>query len=73
MRDVKKASAAASGPSDAAYLDEITMMMRDQLRQVIKLREPKVLAIIDEPANAVEIRRIWSSTRCRSSVYGCSS
>lgn len=55
MRDVKKASAAASGPSDAAYLDEITMMMRDQLRQVIKLREPKVLAIIDEPANAVEI------------------
>ena len=55
MRDVKKPTAAASGPSDAAYLDEITMMMRDQLRQVIKLREPKVLAIIDEPANAVEI------------------
>jgi phosphoenolpyruvate carboxylase len=31
------------------------MMLRDQLRQVIKIREPKVLAIIDEPADAVEI------------------
>ena len=31
------------------------MMLRDQLRQVIKVREPKVLAIIDEPADAIEI------------------
>ena len=31
------------------------MMLRDQLRQVIKLREPKVLAIIDEPADAIDI------------------
>ncbi len=31
------------------------MMLRDQLRQVIKMREPKVLAIIDEPADAIEI------------------
>ena len=46
---VKSASA---GPSDTAYVDEITMMLREQLRQVIKVREPKVLAIIDEPNNA---------------------
>ena len=31
------------------------MMLRDQLRQVIKVREPKVLAIIDEPADAIDI------------------
>ena len=31
------------------------MMLRDQLRQVIKLREPRVLAIIDEPGDAARI------------------
>ena len=31
------------------------MMLRDQLRQVIRVREPRVLAVIDEPANAVAI------------------
>ena len=31
------------------------MMLRDLLRQVIKVREPRVLAIIDEPANAISI------------------
>jgi len=46
---------AAGGPTDTSYLDEITMMLRDQLRQVIKVREPKVLTLIDEPANAAEI------------------
>ena len=52
MSNVTIARAAASGPVDSAYLDEITMMLRDLLRQVIKLREPRVLAVIDEPANA---------------------
>jgi hypothetical protein len=28
----------AAGPADAAYLDEITMMLRDLLRQVIRVR-----------------------------------
>jgi phosphoenolpyruvate carboxylase len=52
VRDGNIARAASAGPSDTAYLDEITMMLRDQLRQVIKVREPRVLAVIDEPANA---------------------
>jgi phosphoenolpyruvate carboxylase len=46
---------AGSGPGDTAYLDEITMMLRDLLRQVIKVREPGVLAVIDEPANSTGI------------------
>lgn len=44
-----------AAPSDTAYQDEITMMLRDLLRQVIKVREPRVLAVIDEPANAHEL------------------
>ena len=55
MSDRQRARAGTAGPTDSAYLDEITMMLRDQLRQVIKVREPKVLAIIDEPADAVGI------------------
>ena len=55
MNGGQRARTASTGPSDTAYLDEITMMLRDQLRQVIKVREPKVLAIIDEPADAIEI------------------
>ena len=55
MSDRQRARAGTAGPTDSAYLDEITMMLRDQLRQVIKVREPKVLAIIDEPADAIEI------------------
>ena len=38
---------------DTAYLDEITMMLRDQLRQVIRIREPRVLSVIDDPAGMV--------------------
>ncbi|MCA3574290.1 MAG: phosphoenolpyruvate carboxylase [Aestuariivirga sp.] len=38
-----------------AYQDEITMMLRDLLRQVIRVREPRVLAVIDEPANAHDL------------------
>ncbi|MFM8748015.1 MAG: phosphoenolpyruvate carboxylase [Aestuariivirga sp.] len=45
----------AAGPADAAYLDEITMMLRDLLRQVIRVREPRVLTVIDEPANARQL------------------
>ena len=52
MSNVAFARAASTGPVDHAYLDEITMMLRDLLRQVIRVREPRVLAIIDEPANA---------------------
>ena len=33
------------------YVDEITVMLRDLLRQVIRVREPRVLAIIDDPAD----------------------
>ncbi len=48
-------AASFQGPSDTAYQDEITMMLRDLLRQVIKVREPRVLAVIDEPANAPDL------------------
>lgn len=46
---------AAAGAADTAYLDEITMMLRDLLRQVIKVRQPRVLTVIDEPANATTL------------------
>ena len=49
------AKAYIAGPADTAYQDEITMMLRDLLRQVIKVREPRVLAVIDEPANGLEL------------------
>jgi phosphoenolpyruvate carboxylase len=42
-------------PVDGHYIDEITSMLRDLLRQVIRVREPRVLAIIDEPESAVSI------------------
>ncbi len=48
-------AAYSAAPSDTAYQDEITMMLRDLLRQVIKVREPRVLAVIDEPANAFDL------------------
>ena len=54
MSNVSQARPAA-GPADAAYLDEITMMLRDLLRQVIRVREPRVLTVIDEPANARQL------------------
>ncbi len=37
---------------NAAYIDEITVMLRDLLRQVIRQREPAVLTVIDEPDEA---------------------
>ena len=40
---------------EAAYIDEITIMLRDLLRQVIRLREPSVLSVIDEPEEAAGI------------------
>lgn len=39
--------ARAPGLSDGMYIDEITAMLRDLLRQVIKVREPKVLPVLD--------------------------
>ena len=40
---------------DASYIDEITAMLRNLLRQVIKAREPEVLPIIDTPEAAAAI------------------
>jgi phosphoenolpyruvate carboxylase len=40
---------------DTSYIDEITVMLRDLLRQVIRLREPAVLSVIDEPEEAAGI------------------
>ena len=40
---------------DASYIDEITAMLRDLLRQVIRQREPEVLPIIDTPEAAATI------------------
>jgi phosphoenolpyruvate carboxylase len=42
-------------PVDSHYVDEITSMLRDQLRQVIRVREPRVLVVIDSPEDAVDI------------------
>ncbi|MGQ0484113.1 MAG: phosphoenolpyruvate carboxylase [Hyphomicrobiales bacterium] len=40
---------------DSVYIDEITVMLRDLLRQVIRMREPRVLAVIDHPEDAAAI------------------
>jgi phosphoenolpyruvate carboxylase len=38
-----------NSPVDGGYVDEVTVLLRDLLRQVIKAREPRVAAIIDDP------------------------
>jgi phosphoenolpyruvate carboxylase len=40
---------------DTQYIDEITVLLRDLLRQVITNREPEVLTILDNPDAAAEI------------------
>ncbi len=40
---------------DTGYIDEITSMLRDLLRQVIRQREPSVLPILDNAETASEI------------------
>lgn len=40
---------------DATYIVEITATLRDLLRQVIKAREPDVLAVLDDPGAAKTI------------------
>ncbi len=40
---------------DTSYIDEITAMLRGLLRQVIKLREPEVLPILDDVSAASAI------------------
>jgi phosphoenolpyruvate carboxylase len=40
---------------DATYIVEITATLRDLLRQVIKAREPEVLAVLDDPGAAKAI------------------
>jgi len=42
----------AIAPVENVYLDEITMMLREHLRQVIRVRDPRVLTVIDDPAQA---------------------
>lgn len=42
-------------PEDSAYIVEITGILRDLLRQVIKLREPEVLIMLDDPTAAATI------------------
>ena len=43
-------------PIDGGYVDEITVLLRDLLRRVIRERAPKVLAIIDNPEDARSIK-----------------
>ena len=40
---------------DVSYIDDITVMLRNLLRQVIRLREPTVLSVIDQPEEAAGI------------------
>ncbi|MFO1034136.1 MAG: phosphoenolpyruvate carboxylase [Hyphomicrobiales bacterium] len=40
---------------DSSYISEITGTLKDLLRQVIKVREPAVLAILDKPEAAANI------------------
>ena len=40
---------------DGGYVDEITVLLRDLLRRVIRQRAPTVLAVIDEPEEAAGI------------------
>ena len=40
---------------DTSYIDEITAMLRNLLRQVIKVREPQVLPILDDAKAATRI------------------
>jgi phosphoenolpyruvate carboxylase len=42
-------------PEDQTYIVEITSVLRDLLRQVIKSREPEVLAILDKPEESARI------------------
>jgi phosphoenolpyruvate carboxylase len=49
------APVASSPLEDTQYIDEITVMLREQLRQVIQNREPDVLVIIDKPEAAADI------------------
>jgi phosphoenolpyruvate carboxylase len=43
-------------PVDGGYVDEITVLLRDLLRRVIRERAPKVLTIIDNPEDAGTIK-----------------
>ena len=52
MRRDQRPQTVQASSTDSLYVDELTMMLRDQLRQVIKIRAPMVLAVIDDPANA---------------------
>ena len=41
--------------SEGMYIDEITTLLREQLRQVIKVREPRLASMIDAPGEAAAI------------------
>ncbi len=40
---------------NTAYIDEITAMLRDTLRQVIKAREPRLLFLLDDASGAADL------------------
>jgi phosphoenolpyruvate carboxylase len=40
---------------DSSYIDEITVMLRDLLRQVIKSREPEILPVLDDASATADI------------------
>ncbi|CAN5531162.1 phosphoenolpyruvate carboxylase [soil metagenome] len=41
-----------TSPVDGGYVDEVTVLLRDLLRRVIRERAPAVLAILDDPEEA---------------------
>ena len=42
-------------PAGPLYVDEITVLLRDLLRQVIRVRAPSVLAVIDNPGDTAGV------------------
>ncbi len=42
-------------PAGPLYVDEITVLLRDLLRQVIRVRAPSVLAVIDNPGDTENV------------------
>ncbi len=40
---------------DTTYIDEMTAMLREQLRQVIKAREPAVLSVLNDDASKIVV------------------
>jgi phosphoenolpyruvate carboxylase len=53
LRQLQDADPSPSNPmEDTTHIDELQVMLRNLLRQVIRAREPAVLAILDDPESA---------------------